>query len=437
MQTSLLEQGHDNEREWDVSFIQKDNDKTTGGLYVKSMHYVVLTIVLMFIAGCGEEAKQETEQAKQKIVQVHTVKQTDSLPIPLTAFVEYKQESHLAFGASGTIERMNVTKGAKVTQGQVLSSLNTNYYQKGLEAAQSQVQSASALRSKTLQGVSPDLISKQRLAVDSQEKRLKDALRKWETAQELFKGGAISQSELDSAQSEKEQVEISLQEARITLDKLLKGAEINEIASADAELKQAASEVELAKKTLQETQLVAPFSGTVIDVTKEAGSLAQPGESIIHLVDSSEVKLKVDVPLDVMGNYKQGDTVPVAVEGKAKSTGTITFISPVLNAETGKYLVEIAVPNKDSVLIEGMVATVEMSRKVNGMLVPVQSVGVKESQRFVMVVENGVIKRRDVEVGQIIGNNVEILSGLQSGNQILISGITYYAEGEVVTVKGE
>ncbi|GED57978.1 transporter [Brevibacillus formosus] len=404
---------------------------------MKSMHYVVLTIVLMFIAGCGEEAKQETEQTKQKIVQVHTVKQTGSLPIPLTAFVEYKQASHLAFGASGTIERMNVTKGAKVTQGQVLSSLNTNYYQKGLEAAQSQVQSASALRSKTLQGASPDLISKQRLAVDSQEKRLKDAQRKWETAQELFKGGAISQSELDSAQSEKEQIEISLQEARITLDKLLKGAEVNEIASAEADLKQAASEVELAKKTLQETQLVAPFSGTVIDVTKKAGSLAQPGESIIHLVDSSEVKLKVDVPLDVMENYKQGDTVPVAVEGKPKSTGTITFISPVLNTETGKYLVEIAVSNKDNVFIEGMVATVEMSRKVNGMLVPVQSVGVKESQRFVMVVENGVIKRRDVEVGQIIGNNVEILSGLQSGNQILISGITYYAEGEVVTVKGE
>ncbi|MFD2085647.1 efflux RND transporter periplasmic adaptor subunit [Brevibacillus brevis] len=401
------------------------------------MHYVVLTVVLMFIAGCGEEAKQETEQTKQKIVQVHTVKQTDSLPIPLTAFVEYKQESQLAFGASGTIERMNVTKGAKVTQGQVLSSLNTNYYQKGLEAAQSQVQSASALRSKTLQGASADLISKQRLAVNSQEKRLKDAQRKWETAQELFKGGAISQSELDSAQSEKEQIEISLQEARITLDKLLKGAEVNEIASADAELKQAASEVELAKKTLQETQLVAPFSGTVIDVTQKAGSLAQPGQSIIHLVDSSEVKLQVDVPLDVMENYKQGDTVPVTVEGKAKSTGTITFISPVLNQETGKYLVEIAVPNKDNALIEGMVATVEMSRKVNGVLVPVQSVGIKETQRFVMVVENGVIKRRDVEVGQIFGNKVEILSGLQSGNQILISGITYYAEGEVVTVKGE
>ncbi|TQK75246.1 RND family efflux transporter MFP subunit [Brevibacillus sp. AG162] len=404
---------------------------------MKSMHYVVLTVVLMFIAGCGEEAKQETEQTKQKIVQVHTVKQKDSLPIPLTAFVEYKQESQLAFGASGTIERMNVTKGAKVTQGQVLSSLNTNYYQKGLEAAQSQVQSASALRSKTLQGASADLISKQRLAVNSQEKRLKDAQRKWETAQELFKGGAISQSELDSAQSEKEQIEISLQEARITLDKLLKGAEVNEIASADAELKQAASEVELAKKTLQETQLVAPFSGTVIDVTQKAGSLAQPGQSIIHLVDSSEVKLKVDVPLDVMENYKQGDTVPVTVEGKAKSTGTITFISPVLNQETGKYLVEIAVPNKDNALIEGMVATVEMSRKVNGVLVPVQSVGIKETQRFVMVVENGVIKRRDVEVGQIFGNKVEILSGLQSGNQILISGITYYAEGEVVTVKGE
>ncbi|PSJ91153.1 efflux RND transporter periplasmic adaptor subunit [Brevibacillus fortis] len=404
---------------------------------MKSMYYVVLTVVLMFITGCGVETKQEAEQTKQKIVQVHTVKQTDSLPIPLTAFVEYKQESHLAFGASGTIERMNVTKGAKVTQGQVLSSLNTNYFQKGLEAAQSQVQSASAMRSKTLQGASTDLISKQRLAVDSQEKRLKDAQRKWETAQELFKGGAISQSELDSAQSEKEQIEISLQEARITLDKLLKGAEVNEIASADADLKQAASQVELAKKTLQETQLVAPFSGTVIDVTQKAGSLAQPGESIIHLVDSSEVKLKVDVPLDVMENYKQGDTVPMAVEGKGKSTGTITFVSPVLNAETGKYLVEIAVSNKDNVLIEGMVATVEMSRKVNGMLVPVQSVGIKETQRFVMVVENGVIKRRDVEVGQIFGNKVEILSGLQSGNQILISGITYYAEGEVVTVKGE
>lgn len=84
-----------------------------------------------------------------------------------------------------------------------------------------------------------------------------------------------------------------------------------------------------------------------------------------------------------------------------------------------------------------MTATVEVPRKINGFLVPLESVGVSQSQHYVMAVENGLTVRKEVKVGQMTGDQVEILSGIKEGDQLLRTGITFYVEGQKVEARGE
>lgn len=84
-----------------------------------------------------------------------------------------------------------------------------------------------------------------------------------------------------------------------------------------------------------------------------------------------------------------------------------------------------------------MIGTVEKPRNVNGLVVPLESVGINQANRFVMVIRDGVVKKQDVQVGHVVGEYMEILSGVQVGDQLIRSGITYYVDGEKVVPKGE
>ncbi len=399
-----------------------------------------LAAVLLATTGCGAKSGDEAvkQEAKEKVVEVYKVAPLTT-PIPLTAtgIVQPKEDIILSFGTSGKIAQMNVQNGEYVAKGELLASLDTSYYQKALEAASGQVDEAYAQRTKTLKGASQEAIEQQRLQVKSVLQRLEKAKSDALQAEKLYAGGAISQNELKDKERDLEQAEISAKNEQIALEKLLKGAEPEDIAVVDASVKQAAGQVAQAKKSLQDTKLIAPFAGTVVQVSQHVGEMSNPGQDVVHLVDLSEVKINFDVTNDTIDQYKEGEDVTVTSNGGIKSMGKVTFVSPVIDAKTGKYHVEVTVPNKTREWRGGMLATVEKARKINGVVVPLETVGIDQSKHFVMVVKNGVVKKQEVQTGQIIGEQVEIRSGVQVGDQLIRSGITFYVDGEKVVPKGE
>jgi HlyD family secretion protein len=355
----------------------------------------------------------------------------------VTGIVEAKRDAILQFGTGGTVAAIHVTRGAKIAQGQLLASLDTRYYQKEVEAAAGQVEEAAARKSKTLKGATEEAIQQQRLQLQSAQNQLDKAKREFEQGQKLFEGGAISRSEWNDRKWAVDQAQIAVNNAKLALDELLKGAQPEDIAMANASLKQAAGQVERAKKTLDDTKIVAPFAGTVVDVSKQVGELASPGEAIIHLVDLSEVKVTLDVTNELISQFREKAKVQVIGEDGQKNEGTVTFVSPVVDKQTGKFRVEVTVPNPKGAWRGGMVATVEIPRTINGFLVPLESVGVSESTHYVMAVENGVIVKREVKTGQLVGDQMEIVSGVKPGDKLLRAGITFYVEGQKVEAKGE
>ncbi|MFY0545516.1 efflux RND transporter periplasmic adaptor subunit [Brevibacillus sp. H7] len=407
---------------------------------VKKRFSLILAATLFMAAGCGSNpsATEAVPEAKTKVVEVYKVqKQTKPIMLSVTGIVEAKQDAVLSFGTSGRITSINVKKGDVVSKGSLLASLDSGYYQKAVDAAAGQVQEAYARKSKTVKGATPEAIQQQRLQVESASKRLTEAVRELEQAEKLYAGGAISKSELDSRRSQKEQAEITVKNEQIRLNDLLKGAEPEDIVAVDASVKQAATEVERAKKNLNETKIAAPFAGTVVDVTQQAGELSGPGQPVIHLVDLSEVKVTVDVASDLIDQFTVGKEVFVSKEGANKTTGKATFISPVINPNTGKYRVEITVSNPEKSWRGGMLAQVEVPRQIHGLVVPLESIGISQSDRYVLVVKDGVAKKQMVKVGQVMDDQIEVLSGIQAGDQVIRAGITYVVDGEKVTAKGE
>lgn len=398
-----------------------------------------LATVLILTAGCGAKPEEAAKQeAKSKVVEVYQIPaQTPAVMISATGIVSPKEDVSLSFGTSGKIVQMNVQNGEFVGKGELLAALDTTYAQKALEAASGQVDEAYAQRTKTLKGASQEAIEQQRLQVKSVLQRLDKAKSDVAQAERLFAGGAISQNELTDKKRELEQAEISAKNEQIALDKLLKGAEPEDIAVADASVKTASGQIAQAKKSLQDTKLVAPFAGTVVQVSQHVGELSNSGQDVIHLVDLSEVKIGIDVTNDVIGQFKEGENVHVTNTSGLKSTGKINFVSPVIDEKTGKYHIEVTVPNKDRAWRGGMLATIEKPRKVNGFVVPLESVGINQEKRFVMIVKDGIVKKQEVQVGQVMGEHMEILSGVQKGDQLIRSGITYYVDGEKVVPKGE
>lgn len=409
-------------------------------LIVKKGLAFCLAAALVTTTGCGAApaADEQKQEVKQKVVETYKVKsQATSILLTASGIVEPKEDIILSFGTSGKITQLSVKNGDQVVKGQVLASLDTAYYQQALAAASGQVDEANAQRSKTLKGASQEAIAQQRLQVASVNQRLEKAEADYLQAEKLYTGGAISQNELTDKKRELEQAKISAKNEQIALDKLLKGAEPEDIAAVNASVKQASGQVAQAKKTLQDTKLVAPFAGTIVNVSQTIGESSNPGQEVIHLVDLSEVTIHFDVTNETIAQYRVGEEVSVTNSGGVKSKGKISFVSPVVDAKTGKYRIEVTVSNPDRSWRGGMIGQVEKPRSVNGLVVPLESVGINQANRFVMVIRDGVVKKQEVQVGHVVGEFMEILSGVQVGDQLIRSGITYYVDGEKVVPKGE
>lgn len=403
---------------------------------------MILASLLLVTAGCSgapEEANlAQAETVQAKVVEVVTVKK-DSTPVfmELTGIMEAKREAVLPFGTGGTISSIGAVKGAKITEGQLLATLDTRYYQKEVEAASSQVAEAAARKSKTLKGATEEAVEQQRLQVTSAQNQLTKAKQEVETGEKLLAGGAISQSEMDQRRRELTNAEISVKNAQLALDSLLRAAEPEDVAMANASITQAASQVERAKKSMDDARITAPFAGTVVDVFKQVGEQVSPGEQMIHVVDLSEVKVTLDVTNDAIALFSKNGKVQVVSQDQESREGTITFVSPVIDKQTGRYRVEVAVSNPNETLRGGMSATIKVQRPINGFLVPLESVGVSKSSNYVMAVVDGVVVKKEVAIGQLTGDHIEILSGINDGDQLLKSGITFYVEGQKVEARGE
>ncbi|MFT2009936.1 efflux RND transporter periplasmic adaptor subunit [Pontibacter sp. 13R65] len=208
----------------------------------------------------------------------------------------------------------------------------------------------------------------------------------------------------------------------------------------DARLNVKTTEAQLvaARQRLTKTRITAPISGEINEIYVEVGSYLNPGTKLYDIVNVDKLKLKVKASESEVLLINKGDKVTVKADAGSGEgyEGVVTAIAAQADP-TLKFDVEVEVKNAgNNNLRAGMYGTAffEVADQRDAMLLPREAIVGSIQNPNVYVVKDGVANARKVRVGMVTQNQVEILDGVQPGEQIVRSGQINLREGMKVTM---
>jgi multidrug efflux system membrane fusion protein len=221
--------------------------------------------------------------------------------------------------------------------------------------------------------------------------------------------------------------------------------------AASARIAAAGADIELAVSSLKDCELVAPSTGVILERRVEDGTLAAAGTVGFVLGDVSAVKARFGIPDGMIQSVQPGDRIDVMVEAMAGTTfaGRVTAIAPIADPQSRVFDVEVTIPNADSRLRPGMIGTVTVAPSTarqaradaKALTVPLTAVVRSDAgagQFAVLVIEQQgaveVARMRRVELGEVMGNGIAVLKGVNAGDRVVISGATLLLDGDPVQV---
>ncbi len=246
--------------------------------------------------------------------------------------------------------------------------------------------------------------------------------------------GLIAQQELDNAQSKDLSTAAQIDAAKAALAAAEQGADV---ANADRERVQDLNNY---------THIIAPLNGVIIWRYADTGALIQAGTSsdiqslpLVKLSQSDLLRLRVPVPEDAVRYVHVGQNMQVRVDAVNRSfNGMVVRFTDNLSLETRTMETEIDVPNKDLSLLPGMYANTELQldHREDVPTVPQQAL-IKNGDNinvFVLDAQNRV-QQKAVQIGIQGSELVEVTSGLNVGDRVIVGGQSKYQVGEQVVPK--
>jgi membrane fusion protein (multidrug efflux system) len=205
------------------------------------------------------------------------------------------------------------------------------------------------------------------------------------------------------------------------------------VAQADAEAADKA--LGLANKKLGDCIVRAPFKGFVQKRMVSLGEYVNPGDKLYEFIAIDPMKLRAPIPERFVPLAHVGLELSLTVEAAQgrNYSGHVTRIAPALDEASRTLLVEAEVPNPDGSLKPGYFAHVRVSLgQGRGLFVPESAVARYAGVERVFVIKNGIARSREVATGVQLGDQIEIVKGLASGEQVAISDIDRLADGAPV-----
>ena len=228
----------------------------------------------------------------------------------------------------------------------------------------------------------------------------------------LVAAGAISRQEFDQAQ--------------------------NSLRSAESKLEALNAEVREQQVELDFYRVDAPQAGVVGDIPIRQGDRVTKSTMITTIDDNRGLEVYIQVPLDRSPDLRLGLPVQILdAEGKAVATNPITFIAPRVDDATQTVLIKSALREMPpGIRTLQFIRSRVVWRSTDGVTVPITAVTRINGKYFCYVVEKGdkgsVARQRPIEVGDLLGNDYVVKSGLAPGDQLIVSGIQKIGDGAPV-----
>ena len=214
------------------------------------------------------------------------------------------------------------------------------------------------------------------------------------------------------------------------------GASQQDVDNVKVQLEQA----ETTFKNLNEnTYLTSPISGIVTARNYDNGDMYSGQMPVLTVMQINPVKILINVSESYYAKVKVGMGVDISFDvfSNEKFNGKVSLIYPTIDERTRTFSVEIKLPNNNSKVRPGMFGRVSVNfGSENRIVVPDLSV-IKQAgsgARYIYVYKDGKVSYKQIELGQRIGNEYEIISGLNIGDQVVVAGQSKLDDGSAVEV---
>jgi len=327
---------------------------------------------------------------------------------------------------SGYLERIDVHLGDPVRKGQVVAQIDQNEFLHKVKEIEAKLVQARANLSEIEAGSRPEELRQAEEAVKQTQSRFDNAKFHRERIEALYKRQVISKKESDTAEMEYSVAEAQLAASQQSFKLLKDGARQEVREASQAKMKEMEAILAQEKIRLQNTQIIAPFSGEIIRRYVDAGALVSPSTALVNLVHTETLKvlanvLERDVPL-----LKLGMSVKIKSESYPDKVfeGKVTRMNSALDLSTRTLQAEIYIPNPDRLLKPGMFARLELvlSEKLGALVVPRHAVIEAGGSKSIFIVQGNQALRKKVVTGYEQDQVVEILEGVSEGDQVVVRG---------------
>jgi len=278
--------------------------------------------------------------------------------------------------SQGIVDEVLAREGQKVAPGDVLCPINVDRLRIQMDQAAAAISAAEARVSLARRGTKKELIAVAKSQVDLASEQLETAKRDRERMAKLLGQEAISTSQKEKADLAFTAAEERLKSAKENYQLVLRGLEKEEIAMAEADLRNMQAQRRLIEKAIADAEVRSPAEGTIEVRHVEPGELVGPGSALFSLIDLGRTYVKAYIPEDAGGRVKLGGAIEAVSDSFPGRTfsGTIGLISDEAefapkNVQTKEerlklvYMIKSDLPNSDGALKPGMPVDVRILLK--------------------------------------------------------------------------
>lgn len=358
------------------------------------------------------------------------------------------QTVNLSPKATGILQELYVEQGQRVERGQLIARMEANSVNPQLVQAQARVAQARARLAELRAGSRPEEIAQRQAEVERAQATVNDAQARLTLANErlernrvLQAEGAISLDSLDevireaeSARANVNQAIASQRAAEKNLELARNGSRAEDIAEAEAQLAEAIGGLQAVQVQQDDTLIRAPFSGIITQKYATEGAFVAPTTSasdassatstaIVALAEGLEIL--AEVPEVDIGQIREGQAVEVRADALPDQVfqGRVRLVAPeaIVQQNVTSFQVRVDLVTGQDMLLSGMNVDLTFlgDRMSNALVVPTVAIVTKDGETGVLIAdEANKPEFRPVVLGTAVGDQTQILEGLESGDRV-------------------
>jgi len=414
-------------------------------VFVIFLLIVIISLLAFRIVNRFNEKQQEEIQKSQIkeeiIVPVRTAlveKGEVNSFLKVTGVVEANETVRVTSEIMGQAKEVKVKDGEEVSKGDVLIVLGDEQIEIQVAQAQATLDAIQASSDKIKSGARPQEIKQAESAV-LQAKMNRDSVEEnYLRMEKLFSEKAISEQQYEQAKNQYEMADVQHKSAQESYKMVIEGATKEDIKSIEAQVRQTKAALDMAKYQLKNTRITAPISGKVTSITVSSGEMIAPSMPLLSIIDISRIFVKVGISEKDISKIKEGQKVNLEIDAfpEEKFRGEIVSKGVAVDqmSKTLEVKIEILQPEIDIPI--GVFARGDILVETNqdALIIPSNALTRKKDGIYVYVIEEEIARQKEVVLGIIQDERVEILEGLSEKEEIVILGNQELEDGVKVIV---